>query len=47
MKDEQNKDQKLEINYQFPKLSETKIFREQDNGWDMIRSIKYLMVFLI
>ena len=39
LKDEQNKDKKLEINYQFPKLSETKIFREQDNGWDMIRSI--------
>ena len=27
------------INYVFPKLNETKIYKEQDNGWDMIRSI--------
>ena len=27
------------INYVFPKLTETKIYKEQDNGWDMIRSI--------
>jgi len=26
-------------NYKFPKLTETKIFKEQDNGWDMIRDI--------
>jgi hypothetical protein len=27
------------IDYKFPKLSETKIIREQDNGWDMIRDV--------
>ena len=27
------------FNYKFPKLNETKIFKEQDNGWDMIRDI--------
>ena len=27
------------LNYTFPKLSETKIIREQDNGWDMIREV--------
>ena len=27
------------FNYKFPKLTETKIFKEQDNGWDMIRDI--------
>ena len=27
------------INYTFPKLAETKIFKEEDNGWDMIRGI--------
>ena len=27
------------IDYKFPKISETKIIREQDNGWDMIRDV--------
>ena len=38
---EENKmlEQKNKINYKFPKLSETKIIKEQDNGWDMIRNI--------
>ena len=27
------------INYEFPKIGETKIFKEQDNGWDMIRNV--------
>ena len=38
---EENKklEQKYKINYKFPKLSETKIIKEQDNGWDMIRNI--------
>ena len=30
---------KFGINYKFPKLTETNIFKEQDNGWDMIRDI--------
>ena len=29
----------FDINCQFSKLSETKIIKEQDNGWDMIRNI--------
>ena len=29
----------LKINYEFPKLSETKIIKEYDNGWDMIRNL--------
>jgi len=33
-------EKKLPIfNYDFPKLNETKIIKEQDNGWDMIRNI--------
>ena len=27
------------LNFKFPKLSETKIIREHDNGWDMIRDV--------
>ena len=27
------------FDFQFPKLSETKIIKEQDNGWDMKRNI--------
>ena len=27
------------LDYKFPKLSETKLIREQDNGWDMIRDV--------
>ena len=34
------------INYVFPKLTETKIYKEQDNGWDMIRSINANILIL-
>ena len=27
------------INYNFPKLSESKIIKEQDNGWDMVKDL--------
>ena len=29
----------IEIDYKFPKLNETKIIKEEDNGWDMIRNL--------
>ena len=29
----------LRTNYNFPKLLETKIIREQDNGWDMVKDL--------
>ena len=29
----------IKFDFQFPKLSETKIIKEQDNGWDMKRNI--------
>ena len=29
----------FDVNYYFPKINETKIFREQDNGWDMVKDI--------
>ena len=35
------------FNYKFPKLSETKIIREQDNGWDMIRGVNVNLFSLV
>ena len=33
-------DEKIyEIDYDFPKLNETKFIKEQDNGWDMIKTV--------
>ena len=29
----------FQINYDFPKLSETKIIKEHDNGWDMVKDL--------
>jgi hypothetical protein len=35
------------FDYKFPKLSETKIIREQDNGWDMIRDVNINLFKLV
>ena len=35
------------FDYKFPKLSETKIIREQDNGWDMIREVNINLFKLV
>jgi hypothetical protein len=35
------------FDYKFPKLSETKIIKEQDNGWDMIRNVNINLFKLV